>query len=115
MSITEPFFTIYSLICPFFTKVPDFKCISKSNIPNNEYFDCEYSKDLCLQSNYTFIKNQQTSLDNWANTFDLYCDKEKYSPMISTSYFLGALIGFLILGYLPDKYGRKIIFMYMLL
>ena len=114
MSITEPFFTIYSLVCPFFTKVPDFKCISKSNIPNNEYFDCEYSKDLCLQSNYTFIKNQQTSLDNWANTFDLYCDKEKYSPMISTSYFLGALIGFLILGYLPDKYGRKIIFMYLL-
>jgi len=56
MSITEPFFTIYSLICTFFTKVPDFKCISKNN------------KDLCLQSNYTFIKNQQGSLDNWANT-----------------------------------------------
>ena len=114
MPITQPFYMIYSLIYPFFTKAPNFKCISKINNQDIQYFNCEYSHDLCLQNNYTFIKDKNTSLNNWAYAFDLYCDKEYYSPMISTSYFLGTLLGFLFLGKLPDKYGRKKIYMYLL-
>ena len=114
MSITEPFYTIYSLIYPFFTKIPNFKCIYKDNNLNDEYFQCEYNAELCSQNTYNFIKDEKTSLDNWAYRFELYCDKEKYSPLISTSYFLGALLGFLFLGHLPDKYGRQKIFLYLL-
>ena len=106
MSLTEPFFTIYSLIYPFFTKIPNFKCFSKNN-NNDEYFYCDYNKELCNQNNISFIKDEETSLINLTYTFDLFCDKKKYSPMIRTSYFLGALLGFLFFGYLPDKYVEK--------
>lgn len=108
ISIAFPFLTMYSLLYPFFTKVPEFDCISKekSNFTKEDYFPCPYNSSLCSQTDYIFIKNKEKSIDNWAYKFDLFCEREYLSPLVSTSFFLGSMISSVTIGHLPDIYGR---------
>ena len=104
--------TIYPLSYSYLTKLPSFLCHENSS-PNSKIYECKYAKDLC-NSNIEMVKNLKTSVINWAYDFDLYCSREYYNDIISSSFFIGVIIGSTTLAILPDKYGRQKIFQLLL-
>lgn len=97
-----------SSLLPLLAKKPDFLCKEK-NTEKNSYKEC-LENDLCKNEFFKYEKNEATSFKNWAYDFELYCEKSYISPVISSFYFFGGIIGSVFLSPLPDKYGRKEIF-----
>lgn len=100
--------TIYTLIISFLTKQPEFFIINKEDpkkIPLHESF----SKEICDNSKYIIIKDNK-SIHNWTYEFNLFCDREYLNTLIIYSILLGQLLGTILLSPIPDKYGRKNIF-----
>ena len=112
VSISSLLVTIYTLSFSYLTKLPEFLC-KDTSFPNAQFHECKYSKELC-NSNIEMIKNPETSVKNWAYDFDLYCSREYYNDLISTSFFTGGIIGTITFSSLPDKYGRKKLFQILL-
>ena len=104
--------TIYPLSYSYLTKLPSFFCHDNSS-PNSTIYECKCTKDLC-NSNIEMVKNPKKSVINWAYDFDLYCSRDYYNDIISSSFFIGAIIGSTTLATLPDKYGRQKIFQILL-
>ena len=100
--------TIYTLIISFLTKQPDFFIINKEN-PNEQPVHTSYSREICDVSKYKIIKDTK-SIHNWTYEFNLFCDREYLNTFVIYSILVGQLLGTLLLSPIPDKYGRKTIF-----
>ena len=98
--------TLYSEVIPYLTKFPEFLCKGPEFENENLYHKCSYTRDLC-SSKIDFMKDYSSSVHNWSYSFNLFCSRESYIPILSTSYFLGGVIGCVAFSKLPDIYGRK--------
>ena len=102
---------ILSISYAYLTKMPKFLCKDE----NGQFtIPCEYDRaTFCSAENpIEFIKDKKNSVDNFTYAFDLYCSKEFFTPIFSTLFFFGGLIGSIIFAPIPDKYGRKTIFQF---
>ena len=102
---------ILSISYAYLTKMPEFLCKDE----NGQYtMICEYDriKFCSSDNNLEFIKDKKHSVNNFTYAFDLYCSKEFFVPILSTLFFFGGLIGSVIFAPVPDKYGRKNIFIF---
>lgn len=50
------------------------------------------------------------SLNNWIKDFDLTCESHFAIGFFSMSWIIGFLVGFFILPFFQDNYGRKYVF-----
>ena len=99
-----------SISYAYLTKMPQFLCKDE----NGQFtVQCEYDRTkFCLpENNFEFIKDKKNSVDNFTYAFDLYCSKEFFVPLLSTLFFFGGLLGSVFLATIPDKHGRKTIFL----
>ena len=110
--LVAPVTLFISVSFPFMTKRPDFLFKIKNSL--DTYKICP-EENLCKNNLYDYLKNPDESLINFSYDFDLYCDKAFFIPMIGTCFFLGGLIGSLLLSPLPDKYGREKIYKFLLI
>ena len=98
---------------PFFSKSPEFTCKSKKKEMSN-FTECG-SELYCLNDLYDYKKNTEKSLNNFAFTFDLYCENNIYLEIMSSSLFIGIILSTLFFSTIPDKYGRLNIYKIMCL
>ena len=101
---------ILSISYAYLTKMPKFLCKDE----NDQFtIQCEYDRTkFCSSENkIEFIKDKKNSVDNFTYAFDLYCSKEFFVPIYSTLFFFGGLLGSIIFAPIPDKNGRKTIFL----
>ena len=96
------------LIMYFATITPTWKCISNSTIclfngtrQAEDTHRCHISRD---QWHYT--EPTQYSL---VTQFDIHCDEKWLLGLVSSMHFVGWGIGAIILGWIGDKYGRKLL------
>jgi len=47
---------------------------------------------------------------NWVEKFDMLCEPRERQGMIGAFFFLGLMIGLMIIPKLADTYGRKSVF-----
>ena len=107
--------SIYSLQIPYLTKHPSFFVKKLNSDDPNKIYEMEYSQELCDTTLYEISKNPKKSIINWSYTFDLYCERESYSTIMTSIIFVGGMLGTLFILPLPDKYGRAIILKYITL
>ena len=93
----------------YLTKTPEFLC-RRHNDFNPSFQSCVFSSSLCASTKFDIQKDRDKSVYNFAYSFDLYCNKAFYVPMLSTVFFFGGILGCVMLNSIPDKYGRKNIF-----
>ena len=55
------------------------------------------------------VKDSLYSIDNWVNQYGLTCSSRQTIGSIGTVYFLGMILGSLVVPKLSDVYGRKLI------
>ena len=99
-----------SISYAYLTKMPHFLCKDE----NGQFtVQCEFDKSkFCSSDNsFEYIKDPKNSVDNFTFAFDLYCSREFYVPILSTLFFFGGVMGSVLFAPIPDKYGRKTIFM----
>ena len=106
----SPLATIYTLQISYLTKYPDF-LIRPVNSTQNFTIQ-EYNSSICDSSIYEIKKYPNTSIDNWAYNFDLYCNRNFYSLLITSAIFIGGIASAIIISPYPDKIGREIIYKY---
>ena len=99
---------VLSVSFAYLTKRPEFLC-RQHNALNPDFQPCEYTDNLC-SSKFEIEKDPSRSVDNFAYSFDLYCSKSFYVPMLSTLFFFGGILGCVLLSAVPDKFGRQKIF-----
>ena len=106
---------IQSIAFAFLTKKPNFLCKINDDL-NSIYHECEYNKQLFCSnpSTITYKKDPSKSIINLTYSFDLICDRESYIPLIGSVFFFGSILGCITLSSLPDKFGRKRIFQFLL-
>ena len=109
----------FTLFPPYLLKKPMFFIteinIGQNNIPLNNGNSMEFSKKYCDSSKYILKKDPIKSLHNLSYDYDLYCGPHDdiYELWLTISLFIGAIIGNIVLGPLPDQYGREKIFKYL--
>ncbi|XP_068597090.1 solute carrier family 22 member 7-like [Brachionichthys hirsutus] len=54
-----------------------------------------------------WIYDNSTFTSTIATEWDLVCDRKSLANTSTTIFFMGVMVGSIILGYLSDKYGRK--------
>ena len=79
----SPLATIYTLQISYLTKYPDF-LVRRINSKQNFTIQ-EYNSSICDSSIYEIKKYPNTSIDNWAYNFDLYCNRNFYSLLITSA------------------------------
>jgi MFS family permease len=52
-------------------------------------------------------KDNINSLDNWVETLDLMCVPDSKIEFMSNWYYLGEIVGGVLITRIPDVYGRK--------
>ena len=67
---------------------------------------CE-QQDEGNEVNYYIDKDNVYSLDNWVETLDLMCVPDKKIEFMSNWYYIGELVGGVLITRIPDLYGRK--------
>ena len=99
-----------SISYAYLTKMPQFLCKDE----NGQFtVHCEFDKTKFCSSenNFEYIKDKKNSVDNFTYAFDLYCSKEFFVPILSTLFFFGGLLGSVFFATIPDKHGRRTIFL----
>lgn len=108
------FFYLISFICggflvysfDYLTEKPVYKC---EKTPGQ--FEVCTADEICDDNlNYYVDWSSKESLDNWVETLDLMCESTFTINSITHAYYLGAVIGSLIIARIPDLYGRKVPF-----
>ncbi|XP_068183443.1 solute carrier family 22 member 7-like isoform X2 [Antennarius striatus] len=67
------------------------------------------SSDLpTVQCGSGWVYDNSTFTSTMATEWDLVCDRKILTKTSSTIFFLGVMVGAVALGYLSDKYGRKL-------
>jgi MFS family permease len=90
---------------PYLTANPQILCKEKEEYSKN-YHKCTLA-DICKNiENFDILKIEESSIHGWAYEYDLICNKSFYLALIGTCFFIGAIIGCLVLAPIPDRYGR---------
>jgi MFS family permease len=90
---------------PYLTANPQILCKEKEEYSKN-FHKC-HLVDICKNiENFEILKIEETSIHGWAYEYDLICNKSFYLPLIGTCFFIGAIIGCIMLAPFPDRYGR---------
>ncbi|XP_046846902.1 solute carrier family 22 member 15-like [Xenia sp. Carnegie-2017] len=104
---------IPSLIVTFITAEPNWQCVKgyNSSICNfNESIGLtsKHYKDRCdmPREAWTYVEGFTSTVTE----YDLVCDKSILQSVAQSCYWVGALLGLLLGGYLSDKFGRRKIF-----
>lgn len=72
-----------------------------------KWVPCE-KEEICKNNlDYLPDKEEPEYLDNWVQKFDMLCQPKEKVGMLGSAYFVGILLGLLIVPRLSDKYGRK--------
>ena len=98
------------------TKLPGFLCRNADDL-NQHYYECDFSNEFCsYPRKIDFIKdpNPKRSIYNFAYSFNLFCENAYFIPMYSTLFFFGGILGCVFFSTIPDKYGRKNLFLLLL-
>lgn len=100
-----------SISYAYLTKIPQFLCKDENGLFS---IPCQYDRTTFCSSDNSceYIKDKKNSVDNFTYAFDLICSKEFFIPILSTLFFFGGLIGSIIFAPIPDKHGRKTIFVF---
>ena len=99
-----PGMTVYPIA--FYELMPQYEC-KVGDIWTN----C-VQKDFCVEKKLDptvdfRVKNSLYSIDNWVNQYGLTCSSRQTIGSIGTVYFLGMILGSLVVPKLSDVYGRK--------
>jgi MFS family permease len=73
------------------------------------YYECE-AEVICEsegQIKYYIDWEDEESLDNWVETLDLMCVPDDKVYRISSVYYLGEILGCIMIARVPDLFGRK--------
>ena len=105
--LVTPLTLLMSSIYPFMTRKPVISCRLKNTL---DLFQICPETDLCKNNLFEYKKIPEQSLNNWAYDFDLYCENSHIPPIMATSFYLGGLLSSIVLGPIPDKYGRENIY-----
>ncbi|XP_065062349.1 organic cation transporter-like protein isoform X1 [Rhopilema esculentum] len=99
------------ILVPYFAQdSPPWTCLLNSTVCRlNGTFD-SYSRFYQYRCNmprseWEFTKQKEYSI---VTQFDLYCDTEMYSYLATSSVFISWAFGGVILGWVSDRYGRRI-------
>lgn len=88
---------------PLLLLKPEYICHDSQN---NE-IDCSF-ETICNSTQISsYQKDSQHSLNNFAYQFDLVCDRLFYAGALGTSYYVGSMIGSILLGNVIDIFGRE--------
>lgn len=137
--LITPMCLFIGIAFPLLTKEPEFflcekEIISKNN-NNNNFKDTDYQEnsqnskkktlelcslkkiceDIKSSKKFHFEPSIEQNLNNWSLSFKLYCSKGYITKLYGTTFFIGGMLGAIILSPLPDKYGRKNIYKYLTL
>lgn len=104
---------VLSVSYAYLTKTPAFLCKYSHDI-NPHYQQCEFSESMC-NSKFEIKKDPTRSVYNFSYSFNLFCSKKFYVPLLSTMFFFGGILGCTILSSVPDNFGRKRIFQIMMI
>ncbi|XP_046846762.1 solute carrier family 22 member 15-like [Xenia sp. Carnegie-2017] len=101
------------MIVTFIAAEPNWQCVKgyNSSICNfNESIGLtsKYYKDRCdmPREAWTYVEGFTSTVTE----YDLVCDKSILQSVAQSCYWVGALLGLLLGGYLSDKFGRRKIF-----
>ena len=106
------FVTAYSSFFPYLTKTPN---ISITFLSNNTVINGKYDEKYCDSKLYKITPILENSLENWSYKFNFICNDIKYNSYISLSYFCAATFANWAFASIPDKYGRKTIFIILMI
>lgn len=104
----------------FFLLYPDFTCEELVNgqlvkIPKESKLFTEKCNPtyFCKNPNeikWAVVKDSQESLSNWMTEWHLICESGFFIGLYGMIYFIGFVVGNMIIPPLSDNYGRKFIF-----
>ena len=89
---------------PFMSKSPQMLCREKDD-DHLPFLTCG-QHNYCKNNLYDYQVDSKNSLNNFALSYNLYCEKSYFLSIIGTSFFFGGMLGSLILSPIPDTYGR---------
>lgn len=100
---------IYSFA--FLTLMPDYICLSSTGSPqsctNQDTCQIDQQNSLFQSGQSYYVNwNNQTSLHNLVEKFDMRCSQSWEIGFLGSAYFIGAVLGNLFLSRLGDLYGR---------
>jgi hypothetical protein len=108
MSFMAANFLLYN-IDPL-TQQPIYMCEVEDSVPL-QYYECT-AEEIC-ESNFTIPykidEDDVDSLENWVQTLDLMCTPEYKIYRISWVYYIGEIVGCILISRIPDLYGRKLV------
>jgi hypothetical protein len=105
MAFTAANFTLYN-VDPL-TQKPVYMCETEPG--SDVYYECE-AEVICEsegQIKYYIDWDDEESLDNWVETLDLMCVPDEKVQRISSVYYLGEILGCIMIARVPDLFGRR--------
>ena len=96
---------------PFMSKSPKMLCREK-DFDQLPFMPCG-EHNYCQPQLFDYKVDDKNSLNNFALSFHLYCDKSYYLAIIGTAFFLGGMTGSFVLSPIPDLYGRAGIYKFL--
>ena len=98
--------TFQILMMFFAASEPNWRCVSNSTVCNLNGTFTSQNKLRCRipRSEWEFTKPTEYSI---VTEFDIYCDRDWIIHMTTSIFFIGWMIGALIMGWVSDNYGRK--------
>lgn len=101
--------TLQVLIMYFAALNPTWRCAMNSTMClSNATFTHEYNDIRCsmARSDWEYTEPREFSIVTF---FDIYCDKEYLIHLSSSIFFVGWVTGSVVLGWVADSFGRKIV------
>lgn len=100
--------TFQILIMYFGALNPDWKCAANSTVCTSNGTFPSSNKDRCSMDRSDWDFDQPIGF-SIITQFDIYCDKEWIIHFTTTIFFFAWAVGAVVLGWVADNYGRKIV------
>ena len=95
-----------SLIMYFAALQPEWRCVANSTWChlNGTFTSKNELRCKIPRTEWEFTQPKEYSI---VTEFDIYCDKDWAIYMSTSIFFIGSLVGSIVLGWISDNYGRK--------
>ena len=103
------FFLSFQMLIMYFTTItPPWKCVSNSStcLFNGTQHGEDTRRCDIARSQWYYTEPTQYSI---VTQFNIHCDEQWLLELLSSIHFVGWGIGAIILGWIGDRYGRKIL------